>query len=69
MFVQDYSFVEMFEPFNENLEVTVSMLGDFDPYKLSLEHDLYSSCSPSGLVLTLQTCHSVRVCQNLFNRK
>jgi hypothetical protein len=49
MFVQDYTFVEMFEPFNENLEVTVSMLGDFDPYELWLEHDRDIDTADIGL--------------------
>jgi hypothetical protein len=62
MFVEDYAFVELFEPCYEKIEMVVGMLGDLNPLKISLEHDQGCFCSPPGLVLTLQTSHSVRVC-------
>jgi hypothetical protein len=39
MFVQDYTLVELFEPCYESIEMVVGMLGDLNPYKISLEHD------------------------------
>jgi hypothetical protein len=35
MFFQDFTFIQVREPFNEDLEVAVGMLDDLNPYEIS----------------------------------